>query len=154
MSERVQFDIEAAHRHFSARCFNQAWDLLDKAERTPDEDEEMIRLSMASLWHWTEREDCTATSLSVGCWQLSRIYAMLKQADNARRYGALCVQASQGEDVGPFYLGYAYEALARAESVAGNRQKSDEYLGRARELATEVADPDWRQPLLADLDTI
>ena len=33
MSEQPGFDLQAAHRYFSAACFNQAWDLIDKADR-------------------------------------------------------------------------------------------------------------------------
>lgn len=154
MSKEPEFDVNAAHRFFSGQCFNKAWDLIDRADRTPQEDEEMIRLSQASIWHWTQREDCTATHMSTGYWQASRIYAILGQADNARRYGQLCLDASRGEDVAPFYLGYAYEALARAEAVAGNRAKTEQYLTQARQIAEQVPDADSKKWLLDDLGTI
>jgi hypothetical protein len=154
MADRPDFNLEAAHRFFAAECFNRAWDLMDKPARTPDEDEQMIRLSLASAWHWTQRDDCTPTSLSIGYWQTSRIYAMLGQVDNARRYGQLCLAISQSEGVLPFYLGYAYEALARAESVAGNGPQRDAHLAAAREVAERLPDPDGRKALLEDLATI
>jgi len=149
-----EFDVHAAHRYFSAYCFNAAWDLIDKAERSAEEDEAMLSLSLASTWHWTQREDCTPTNLSVSYWQTSRVYALLRQADNARRYAQLCLQASQGDDVPPFYLGYAYEALARAEAVAGRRQALAEYSRLARGAAERVSEPEDKKQLLADLDTI
>jgi hypothetical protein len=154
MSKKPDFDVNAAHRYFSAQCFNGAWGLIDKADRTPQEDEEMIRLNQASIWHWTQREDCTPTHMSTGYWQASRIYAILGQVDNARRYGQLCLDASRGEDVPPFYLGYAYEALARAESVAGSRAKTEQYLNEARKIAEQVSDPDSKKWLLDDLGTV
>ena len=52
-------------------------------------------------------------------WQVSRIYALLGQADNARRYGELCLEVSQEPGVQPFYLAYAHEALARAGHGGG-----------------------------------
>ena len=149
-----EFDQQAAHRFFSAECFNRAWDLMDKSGRTAQEDEEMIRLSLTSQWHWSQRPDCTATSLAVGYWQTSRIYALLGQADNARRYGHLSLEASRQEGVPPFYLGYAYEALARAESVAGSRDRMAAYLAEARRAAGQVPEPDSRKALLDDLETI
>jgi len=149
-----EFDVHAAHRYFSAYCFNTAWGLIDKAERSAEEDEAMLRLSLAATWHWTQREDCTPKNLSISFWQTSRIYALLRQADNARRYAQLCLQASQIDGVPPFYLGYAYEALARAEAVAGKRGAMAEYLKLARGAAEQVSDPEAKQQLLADLDTI
>ena len=120
MTKKPDFDIESAHKYFSVQCFNQAWDLIEKQERTPEEDEEMIRLSMAASWHWTRRSDCSEVNKSIGYWQISHIYAILGQADNARRYGQLCLVASHAEDIPPFYLEYSYETLSRAEKAAGN----------------------------------
>jgi tetratricopeptide (TPR) repeat protein len=154
MAEKPEFDVAAAHKYFSAHCFNAAWDLIDKTDRTAEEDEAMVHLSLASLWHWTQREDCTATSLSAGYWQVSRTYALAGEADSARRYGQRCLEVSQSEDVGPFYVGYAYEALARAESTAGDWDRMKEYLEQARRAAQEVGEADNRKILLDDLATI
>ena len=154
MAKAPDFDVAAAHKYFSAECFNQAWDLIDKSDRTPEENEAMIRLSIASTWHWTQRADCAPTNLSVGYWQTSRIYALLGQADNSRHYGQLSLSALQGDDVPPFYRGYAYEALARAESVARNKAKMEAFLAEARRAAEGVTEDEGRQMLLADLNTI
>jgi hypothetical protein len=154
MAGKTDFDHQAAHKYFSAHCFNSAWDLIDKSERTPEEDEEMIRLSLASQFHWTQREDFTSTSASIGFWQTSRIYALLSQVDNARRYGQLCLNASQGDEIPPFYLGYAYEALARAEAVGGNEREMNSFLDKANAAAERIEEADEKKMLLDDLDTI
>lgn len=148
------FDVAAAHRYFSVECFNRAWDLIDKPDRTPAENEEMVRLSMASTWHWTQRPDCTQENLSVGYWQASRIFALLGRAGFARRYGQLSLEAARSAGDSPFYLGYAYEGLARAESVSGHGEKVAEYLALAREAAGRVPDEEARAALVADLETI
>ena len=72
-------------------------------------------------------------------------------ADEARRYGTLCLEASCGEGIAPFYLGYAHEALARAEAVAGNEAKAGEHLAEARRIAEGLPNPDAKKQLLADL---
>jgi len=154
MSTPPDFDLASAHRYFSAHCFNRAWDLIDKPDRTPEEDEEMLRLSLAAHWHWTQRDDFTPESASVGYWQTSRIYALLGQVENARRYGLLSLAASQAGGVSSFYQGYAYEALARAEALAGDQPKMDAYLSEARRLAAAVTKAEDRQALLDDLATI
>ncbi|MFN2160338.1 MAG: hypothetical protein ACK2TW_10335 [Anaerolineales bacterium] len=154
MDNKPEFDLENAHKYFSAQCFNKAWDLIDKGERTPEEDEEMVLLTMASMWHWSQRPDQTLQNLSVGCWQAARIYALVGQADNARRYAQLSLDAAREGQLEPFYVGYAYEALARAEKAAGNQDKMDEYLGEARYTAGGVKDDGERKMLMDDLDTI
>ena len=114
----------------------------------------MLLLSMASLWHWTQRPDCTPGNLSIGYWQVARVYALLGQADAARQYAQLCLKSSQGEGTLPFHLGYAYEALARAEMVAGNSARMKEYLELARQVSEKMADPEAKKQLLDDLATI
>jgi len=154
MTKKPDFDVDAAHKHLSVQCFNKAWGLMDKPDRSAEEDEQMVRLSLASHWHWTQREDYTKKEMSIAHWQTSRIYAMLGQPDNARRYGQLCLVASRGMDLPPFCLGYAYEASARAESVAGNGEKMEEYLAAALQVADTMSDPDVKKQFLEDLETI
>ncbi len=154
MAEKSEFDRKAAHKYFSVNCFNQAWDLIDKTERNPEEDEEMIRLSLASHYHWTQRDDYSNTSASIALWQISRIYAILGRADNARRYGQLCLGASQESDVAPFFLGYAYEALARAEAASGNEEGMQAFRNEARITAEKIKEADEKNMLLDDLNTI
>ena len=143
---------ENAHNFFSAHCFNRAWDLMEKPDRTPEEDEQMVLLNQASLWHWTQREDCKNANMSIGYWQASRIQSILGRADEARRYGRLCLRYSQEET--PFLLAYAYEALARAEKVAGNRAKAAKYHAEATRSAESVDDAEDRKVLLSDLETL
>jgi hypothetical protein len=83
-----------AHRFFSAQCFNRAWDLIRKPDRTDLENEQMLLLSQASLWHWTQRSDCTPRHLSIGYWQLSRVQALLGQAENALDSAKKCLRYS------------------------------------------------------------
>jgi hypothetical protein len=154
MAKKVDFDIQASHKYFSAECFNRAWDYIDKPLRNESEEDSMLQLSLASLWHWTQRKDCTSTNLSIGYWQVSRVYALLRQADNARRYGKLCLDAAQREDVLPYYQGAAYESLARAEMVAGKQDEMEKYLIQAHQIAASLPDPEEKKMLLKDLATI
>ena len=154
MSDKPEFDAAEAHKYFSADCFNRVWGLLDKRERTPQEDQEMVQLSLASVWHWTQRDDCTDTNMSIGYWQTSRVYATIGLSDEARRYGRLCLEVSQGRDILPFYLGYAYEALARAEAMGGNEAKARGHLAESRSVAEGLPDPDAKKQLLSDLEAL
>jgi hypothetical protein len=154
MSHNQEFDMPSAHKHFSVYCFNRAWNLIDKPDRTPLEDEEMIALSIVSHWHWTQREDYSPEKASIAYWQTSRIYALLSQYENARKYAHLCLQASQEEGIKPFFQAYAYEALARAESIVGNKQQVEAYLDTAKEIANKIVDTHERNMLLEDLNSI
>ena len=146
------FDETQAHRFFSADCFNRAWELMEKADRSAEEDELMISACLASLWHWKQRADCTARNLSIGYWQASRVYALLRQAENAARYAEICRRHSTGQP--PFFLGYAHEALARAALLRGDKSAWVEHLAEARRLLEGVDDVEDRALLQKDLDSL
>ena len=146
------FDAASANRHFSTTCFNRVWELLDKPDRSPDDDRLMVSMCHASLFHWQQRTDCMPRILSIGYWQLSRVYARLGQADNARQFAHLCWTYSENKE--PFYLGHAYEALARAEFTAGNVDAGERFLANAREQSALVDDPAEREMLEQDLETM
>jgi hypothetical protein len=57
MAKAPEFDLEAAHKYFAAHCFSRAWDLIDKKDRTPEDDRMMVALNQASLFHWSHRPD-------------------------------------------------------------------------------------------------
>ena len=86
MSKNPGFDTALAHRFFSADCFNKTWEFIEKPERTPDDDERMIRLAQTSMWHWTNRPDCKRQQISIGYWLLARVYAIAGRTQDARRY--------------------------------------------------------------------
>lgn len=146
-------DENAAHRHFSATLFNQTWEYLDKTERTQEDEEMMILTAFASYYHWTQRSDVNPEKVSIATWQISRVYAVLGNGNEAVRWARRSVEeAEKGSD--PFFLGYGFEALARACDLVGDTELLDAALRTAEELATLVPDKASREALQADLATI
>jgi hypothetical protein len=153
MADSPNFDVQQSHKHFSASCFNKTWDLMDKdGGRSTEENMEMLHTAIASLWHWTQREDVTPRNLSVGYWQVSRVYCLIKQPHNAKTYGLLALKYAK--DLPPFFKGCAYEALARAEMTASNRVIMKVYLEMAHEMLELVEDPEDKEILTKDLASI
>jgi hypothetical protein len=152
MVKAPEFDVSAAHKYFSAHCFNKAWDLIEKTDRTPEDERLMVALNQASIYHWFQRDDCNNERLSVGYWQASRIQALLGNAAEAVRLGEVCL--SYSGDLKPFYLGYAHEALARAHGLAANTKDSTRHLKSAQEFAAKIGDKGDRELLVADLEQL
>jgi hypothetical protein len=152
MAKVPDFDVTAAHKYFSANCFNKAWDLIEKKNRTQDEDRLMVTLNQTSIYHWLQRDDCTSEHLSVGYWQASRIQALLGNATEATRFAEVCLTYS-GE-LPPFYLGYAHEALARAHKLAGRAVDAQRHLTLAVELAAKIGKQGDRELLETDLSQL
>ncbi len=77
------------HREFAIQAFNGVWELLDKKDRTPDDDVRMIHMAHASRYHWGEIG--TPLEFARGDWQLSRVYATLGFGVMAFKYAKGCL---------------------------------------------------------------
>ena len=153
MIYKTTFNVSEAHEYFSTEYFNLAWDYIEQtAERSTEDNMNMLHSAIASLWHWTQREDAKPENLAVSYWQVSRVYNLIKQPNNARTYGLLSLKYAEGLDA--FYKAYAYETLARAEMQTNSRVVMRVYLDKARELVEQIESEEDRQSLLKDLESI
>jgi hypothetical protein len=150
--KRPGFDLAEAHKYFAAHCFNAAWDLMEKADRSLAEARLMAALNQASIYHWLNRPDVSDRNLSIGYWQASRIQSLLANPAEALRHAETCMGFSL--DLEPFYLGYAHEALARSLQGLGRSLEAREHLDAAARCASGVKVKHDREALLADLATI
>lgn len=151
MSDEV-FLEDAAHRQLAVTLFNRTWELLDKDGRTDAEDAEMLTAAFTSRYHWLAIGD--AKNFSVSDWQVSRVAAVLGYPDLAYHFARRSLEVASSGDLGPFYVGYAHEALARAAQLAGNRDEAAEHLATARDLLEQVNDTSARELLADDLDDL
>ena len=142
------------HVQLSATSFNEVWQLLEKADRSAEEDRLMREMAHASLFHWLKRPDCTPTNLSIGLWQVSRVYAVLGCAEASVRYAGECFDVTEQARLSPFCMGYACEAQARAALTAGDREGAREWLERTRHHLALVEDDEDRVLLAGDVQDL
>lgn len=141
-----------SHRSLASALFNRTWELLDKETRSHDEKAEMLTAAFASRHHW--REVGEPRNFAISDWQVSRVAAILGYPDLAEEYGQRSLDTASRAHLGPFYEGYAHEALARAARLAGNRALKTKHLDIAYEALGKVEKSDERDPLRADLDEL
>jgi DNA-binding transcriptional MerR regulator len=143
-----------ARRRLAADCFNKTWALMEKADRTREEDDEMLHCAHASRYHWGEIG--TAANRARGEWQCSRVYTVLGRAEPALHHARRCLEICESEPgaLEDWDLPFAYEALARAYALAGDETEMSRSLGQARSLGAAIADDDDRALLEGDLATI
>jgi hypothetical protein len=148
-------DMQEVYRQLSVDCFNRCWTFMSKPDRSEKDVEEMLLLAGASLWHWTQRTDCAPTNLSIGYWQMSRAHALAGHYETSRFFAERCVAISRAEKLPPFYVGYAYEALARARVLRREFDLARADLVEARRCLRQVTDKeeiDLLEPDLAELE--
>ena len=143
-----------SHKQLAVNSFNTVWDLLDLPQRTTEEEEKMIHLAHTSFWHWTQVPEHTAKNLSIGYWQLSRVYSTVRLGERAVYYGNRCLEVSLEHNIEPFYIGYAYEALCRAYALLGQTDASKKAYSTALEYVQQIVDENSKEMLVKDLQTI
>jgi hypothetical protein len=149
---KEEFNAQAAHRYFSATCFNSTWDLIDNTDRSDEENQKMLLSCYASLYHWTNREDANDQNFSIGYWQLSRVHALMNNPQAAFENATRCL--SYSHNLEPFYLGYAYEAQARAKKIAQELESFQIILKKAWAQHALIEDKELAQMLGKDLQSL
>jgi hypothetical protein len=140
-------------RQLAAGLFNEVWRLLDMPKRRPEQDDEMLHAAHASRYHWGNVGE--PVTLARGEWLCSRVYAVLRRPSSAIWHAHRCLELLTDFGGGENWdEASAYEALARAYSVAGDKKQRDAWLARAREALRSVSDPTEREPIEEDLKSI
>ncbi|KPB03569.1 hypothetical protein [Bacillus sp. CHD6a] len=140
------------HRKTAINLFNEVWDLMEKGERTPEEDFQMIHKAHASRFHWGEIGE--PVNFSRGEWQISRVYAVLRRPEPCLAHAKRNLEIVLEHEIKDFDLAFAYEALARAYSLSGESETKEKYLTLAKEASTLIAKDADRNVVLQDLETI
>lgn len=140
------------HRKWAIQLFNETWDLIEKKDRTLDDDSQMLEKAYASLYHW--RQVGTKLNLVRGYWQVSRVHAILGQGDSAYFYGISGVELCEAEGYGDFDLAFAYESVARAEKSRGNRDSMNNWFNRGQAAAENIAKEQDKKYFLSELVSV
>lgn len=139
-------------RRLAAALFNATWTLLEKEDRTRDEDDAMLHMAHASRHHWGQVGK--PENFGRGEWQCSRVYAVLGRPEPCLHHAQRCLDICQENGIGDWDLAFAYEALARGHAVAGNTEQARAYTEQALAAAEDIAQDDERELVLSDLETI
>jgi hypothetical protein len=145
-------DAAAARRSFAVAAFNGAWELIDKPDRTPDEDRQMLTLAFASRWHWGEVG--TAENKTIADWQVAHAASMLGDATLARDFAQAAYDAAHTNDLPDWLRASTAEGLARAYACAGDRASYERYVTETRELIDRLDEEEDRELILGQLASI
>jgi DNA-binding transcriptional MerR regulator len=146
----------AAHRRLGVELFNYTWTLIEKADRTPAEIDEMIHAAHASRYHWSKAG--TNVNLGRGEWQCARVYSVLGRAEPAIWHAARClayteaaIAAGEADD---WDLAGAYEEKARAAAVAGDTADAIAWRDKARTALDDIKNPADRELIEIDIESL
>lgn len=140
------------HRRLAVDLFNEVWRLIEKTDRTHDEELAMIHAAHASRHHWGIAGE--AKNWCIGEWQIARVYSTLGRAEPARFHAAEALRLAEDHALGPFLTASAHEGLARAAMVAGDAGAFDDHLAKSQRAGAQITDDEDRQIWRADIDSL
>jgi len=145
MTEEKTFTLSQAQYHFAVDFHSKTWELLEKKDRTRFEDVRMLDYAHASLAHW--RAAGTALRHQRGEWLVSRAHAVLGDGPHALKHAQLCFELTEDNkgEMQDFDIAFAYEAIARAYAMSGDREEALKYVGLAQRSGEAIADKEDRE---------
>jgi hypothetical protein len=144
------------HRQLGVALYNGCWPLLEKADRTTEEGDELLHQAHASAYHWLKAPECEPKNRVRAEWLCSRVYSSLGRAEPALHHAerALAIAEANAGAMNEFDLPFVYEALARANAVAGNPDEARTFEEASRRAVELMSDPEDKELVLRDLETI
>ena len=139
-------------RNLARSLFNAVWALLEKEDRSVDEDDRMVHMAHASCHHWMEVGE--PLNRVRGEWQCSRVYAVLERGEPALHHARRALELCTASGIADVDLAYCHEAMARASAVDGNHLASAGWRRQAEQSAALITAAADRSAVLADLATI
>jgi len=152
MTEPKRYTLEECHKRLAVDTFNLTWELLDKTDRTEEDDERVVHAAHASRFHWGEIG--TPVHAERGEWQISRVYSVLDRPQQALYHAGRCLDICQEHQIGDFDIAFAHEAMARAYAVAGDKSKCEMHIQLAKDLAVQIEENVDRDAFLSELETV
>jgi hypothetical protein len=140
------------HKIFAASAFNQAWDLIDKPERSTEEDAAMLLASFASRHHWEAVG--TDENRVVGDWQISHVASVLGYSELALRFARTALDRAVEQGFEGWRLASCHEGMARAHACSGDEPERDRHIRAARRLLDAVEDPEERGLVESQLESV
>ena len=152
MPAEQTYTQEEAHKHFGQALNGRVWELLDRADRTPAENELMVCAAHASLYHWLQVG--TSVHHQRGEWLIAHVFTVLGVAGSALRHAERCAELTRefAAELKDFDHAYAFEGLARAHALAGDREQALNHLRLAEEAGRAIADAEDMRIFQGDLN--
>jgi hypothetical protein len=140
------------HRWLGAQLFNRTWDLIDKVDRSGDDDTEMLLAAMASRWHWGQVG--TVEQVATGDWQVAHVFGLVGDPEVVVRFARRHLAAATAEGWDGWRLASAHEGMARALAVAGDASGRAQQMEAADAALAREGDAEDRDAIAAQLATV
>ena len=142
--------MREVHQQLSVDLFNQSWDILLKPGRTREDEDLLINMAHASLYHW--RQIGAPVNILRGEWMICHVYTLLKHKESALYHAENVLRLMEEIKPTDWDLAYCYEAMARVKALWGDRDGFEKYYALALEAGRAIGGEGDRNQFMADLN--
>jgi len=151
MTEKeTRLTMEEFHKKVAVETNNQIWPTLDVKNPTQAQLEEALHMAYASRYHWSKIG--APVNAMRAEYMIARVYSAMKRGEPALFHAKRCLEISKETDIEDWDLAFAYEVMARAQSVTGNKTECKEYYGLAQNAINEIKNPEDKKICQGELD--
>ena len=141
-------DSAEVHRRLAIEANNSIWELLGQANRTPADNEDLLRRAYAAAYHWSRAAGAAPENEARALYMLGKAQLAVGQGALALEYGDECLAQCHEFGLVDFDLAYAHELRARGLAAVGRADESTAEWELAR--AVPIADAEDRQLIETD----
>ncbi|MGC2484863.1 MAG: hypothetical protein WA359_01280 [Acidimicrobiales bacterium] len=143
---------EVDHRKIAVETYNHCWDLLERDQRSQDEDIELLTSAFTSRYHWSFAGG--PEQWTVSDWMVSRAAASIGEGSLSLAFALRANSAVQEFDAPDWLVASTAEGLARAYGALGDEKVRDEWIATASNLVEAIADEDDRDLIASQLSSV
>jgi hypothetical protein len=149
----MEYTLEEANHYFAVHYNNTIWQLLEKKEKTEEENNEIINLAHASLLHWSKSPKCKKVNLQRGEYMISLAYINANRKEPALYYAKRCRKMTEENEAEnqDFDMAYAEFIMAKALRLNGDHEEANKYLQEAQKLGEAIKNKEDKRIFMNDL---
>ncbi|XFA98524.1 hypothetical protein ACAG96_06585 [Candidatus Izemoplasma sp. B36] len=134
------------------KYFNKTWDFIEKEDRSPSENLEMIDLAFKSKYYWS----LVGTKINFirSNWQISRVFAEANLLEASLYYSKKCLEDTTNEKITGFDLFFAYEANVRVYHLMKRFDLRDNMKVKALESLDTIIKKEDKEYCTSELEKI
>jgi len=152
MAEGNDPDVPPGRREEAIAAFNRAWELIDRPDRSPDDDDDMLAAAFASRYLWDSIGG--DEQRAVGDWQIAHVASLLGCAALALSRAERALERVVRNSWTDWRLASCYEGMARAHATAGNAAQRDRWAGLCREVVDALEEEEDRELITSQLASV
>ncbi len=141
--------MKEVSQQLAVQLFNESWDILLKEERTRKDEDLLVNMIHASLYHW--RQIGQPINILRGEWLIAHVYTILGHKEEALYHAENVMTLKDEINPQDWDLAYCYEAMARVMALWGDNKAFDKYYQQALTAGEQIQNDGARKQFESDM---